>query len=103
MSEVYIKKSFQPNVMTMHFLKNNSLRNTCVGLHMENPTLEMIVGSTSISNNIHKVIDDNNNFYRSIMMDAMRINHSYLGEEGLHIDEEPNVDTNMFFYFKKKL
>jgi hypothetical protein len=38
-----------------------------------------------------------------MVMDAMRINHSYLGEEGLHIDEEPNVDINMFFYFKKKL
>ena len=34
-------------------------------------------------------------------MDAMRINHSELGEEGLHIVEEPNVDINMFFYFKK--
>jgi hypothetical protein len=36
-----------------------------------------------------------------MMMHAMRINHSYLGEEGLHIDEEPNVDTNIFFYFLK--
>jgi hypothetical protein len=67
---------------------------------MENPTLERIVGSTSISNNIHKVIDDNNNCYRSMVMYAIRINHGYLGE-CLYIDEEPNVDTNRFFLFLK--
>jgi len=64
---------------------------------MENPTLERIVGSTFISNNIHKVINDNNNnCYRSMVMYAMRINHGYLGE-CLYIDEESNVDTNKFF------
>jgi hypothetical protein len=35
--------------------------------------LEKIIGSTSSSRNIHKVIDDNTNRYRSMMMDAMRI------------------------------
>jgi hypothetical protein len=63
---------------------------------MENPTLERIVGSTFISNNIHKVINDNNNCYRNMVMYAIRINHGYLGE-CLYIDEESNVDTNKFF------
>jgi hypothetical protein len=35
--------------------------------------LEKIIGSTSSSNNIHKVVDDNTNCYRSMMMDTMRI------------------------------
>jgi hypothetical protein len=30
-------------------------------------------------------------------MDAMRINHSYLGES-LRVDEEPNVDAVRFFW-----
>ena len=54
------------------------MKNIYVGLHTENPMLERIVSCTSISNSMHKVIDDNNNFYRSMVMDIMRINHGYL-------------------------
>jgi hypothetical protein len=42
--------------------------------------LERVVGSTSTSSNIHEVIDDNNNHYRSMVMDAMRINYGYSGK-----------------------
>jgi hypothetical protein len=31
-----------------------------------------MVGSISNSSNMHEVIDDNSNYYRSIVMDAMR-------------------------------
>jgi len=37
--------------------------------------LERIIGSTSSSNNTHEVVDDNSNRYRSMVIDAMRINH----------------------------
>jgi len=42
--------------------------------------LERIVSSTSSSNNIHEVVNDNNNRYKSMVMDAMRINCGYLSE-----------------------
>jgi V8-like Glu-specific endopeptidase len=36
--------------------------------------VEKMVGSTSSSNNVHKVVDDNNNPYRNVVMDVMRMN-----------------------------
>jgi hypothetical protein len=39
--------------------------------------LEKIDGSTSSSGNIHNIINDYSNHYRSIMMDEMRINLGY--------------------------
>ena len=45
--------------------------------------LEMMVDSTSSSNNISKFGDDNNNFYRSMVTDAMRMNQDY-SSEGSH-------------------
>ena len=39
--------------------------------------LEMIVGSTSSSNNIHNVVYDNSNRYRSMVMYVIELNHSY--------------------------
>jgi hypothetical protein len=58
--------------------------------------IKRIVGSTSSSSNLYEVVDDNSSPYKSMMMDAMRINHGYLGESS-HIDEEPHVDTTRFF------
>ena len=39
--------------------------------------VEMMVGSTSSSSNMHEVVDDNINPYRNMVMDAMRINQGY--------------------------
>jgi hypothetical protein len=39
-----------------------------------------MVKSTSSSNNVYGVVDDNNNHCKSIMMDAMRINQDYTNE-----------------------
>ena len=36
--------------------------------------VERMVGSTSNSSNVYVVVDDNSNFYTSIVIDAMRIN-----------------------------
>jgi hypothetical protein len=38
--------------------------------------IERMVGSTSSASNVHGVIDDNNNLYRTMVMDAMRMNQS---------------------------
>jgi len=54
-----------------------------------------MVGSTSNSSSIHEVVDDKNNSYRDIVIDAMRINQSYVGQCPI-INEEPNADTIRF-------
>jgi len=36
--------------------------------------VKKMVGSIYSANNMHRVIDDNSNTYRNIVMDAMRIN-----------------------------
>jgi hypothetical protein len=62
--------------------------------------LERIIGSTSTSNNIHEVVDDNSNLYRSMMIDVMRMSHAY-SNEGSHVDEEPNIDATKLFLTSK--
>jgi hypothetical protein len=67
--------------------------------------LEKMVGSTSSSRNIHGFVNDNNNSYRSMVMDAMRMIRDYPGEESCNIplDEEPNINAAKFFDFLKDL
>ena len=62
--------------------------------------VEKMVGSTSNSNNVLGVVDDNNNRYKSMVMNAITMNHSYLGE-CLIIDEESYVYTTKFFNLLK--
>jgi hypothetical protein len=49
---------------------------------------------------MHGVIDDNSNRYRSMIMDAMRINQSDVGEWSI-IDEKQNADVARAFDFLK--
>jgi hypothetical protein len=67
--------------------------------------LEKMVGSTSSSRNIYGFVNDNNNSYRSMVMDAMRMNRDYPGEGSCNIplDEEPNINAAKFFDFLKDL
>jgi hypothetical protein len=58
--------------------------------------LERIVGSTSPSRNIYEIVDDNNNCYKSMMINLMRMNYSY-SSESLCVYEEPNIDVVRFF------
>jgi len=58
--------------------------------------IEMMVGSTSSSSNVHGVVADNSNHYRSMVTDATGINQSDVGECSI-INEEPNTDTVRFF------
>jgi len=59
--------------------------------------VEKMVTSTSSSSNMHEVINDNNNCYRSMIMDAMRINYSYASECSI-VNEEPNAYITSFFF-----
>ena len=56
--------------------------------------------STSSSNNVHGVVDNNNNPYRNMVMDAMIMNRSYTGQCPI-VDEELNVDVARFYYLLK--
>jgi hypothetical protein len=63
--------------------------------------VERIAGSTSNSSNMHGVVDDNSNPYRNMVMDAMRMNQGY-ASKCLVIDEEPNADVAIFFFYLSK-
>jgi CxxC motif-containing protein len=45
---------------------------------------------------VHEVVDDNNNPYRNIVMDVIRMNQGYAGKCSIK-DKEPNIDATMFF------
>jgi len=62
--------------------------------------LERMVESTSSASNMHGVIDDNNNPYRTMIMDAMRMNQGHVDQYPI-VDEEPNVDAARFFNLLK--
>ena len=60
----------------------------------------IIVGSIYSFSNMHEVVNDNNNPYKTMVMDAMRMNQGHNGECPI-IDEEPYADTTIFFYLLK--
>jgi tRNA uridine 5-carbamoylmethylation protein Kti12 len=55
-----------------------------------------MVESTSSSSNVHWVINDNSNPYRSMVIDVMRMNQGYTSEYSI-IDEKQNADTTWLF------
>jgi len=61
-----------------------------------------MVGPISSASNVHEVVNDNNNPYRTIVMDAMRMNQGHADQFPI-IDEEPNADATKFFIFWKIL
>jgi PAB1-binding protein PBP1 len=63
----------------------------------------MMIGSTSSSSYTYEVVDDNDNSYRILVMDARRMNQHYLGEgsHNIHLDEELNVDATKFLELLK--
>jgi hypothetical protein len=50
--------------------------------------VEMIVGSTSSASDVHGVVGDNSNPYRTIVMEAIRMNQSH-ANQCLIVDKEP--------------
>ena len=55
-----------------------------------------MVGSTCSASNVHEVIDDNCNSYRTRTMDVLRMNQGHVGQCPI-IDEEFNADATKFF------
>jgi hypothetical protein len=62
--------------------------------------VKKMIGSTSSSSNKHEVVDNNSNHYRSMIIDAMRMNQGYVGE-CLIVDEEPNPNIARFYKLLK--
>ena len=66
-------------------------------LYVHHETMvERMVGLTSSSSNMNKVVDNNSNPYRNIVMDAMRMNQGCAGQCPI-VDKEPNADAVGFF------
>jgi uncharacterized iron-regulated protein len=62
--------------------------------------VEKMIDLTFNSNNVHGVIDDSSNHYRSMMMDEMRINQVYTSEYS-SVDEERNTYSIRFLELLK--
>jgi hypothetical protein len=58
--------------------------------------VEKMVELTSSSSNVYGVVNDNSNHYRSMIIDAMRMNQGDAKECSI-INEEPNEDVSRFF------
>jgi hypothetical protein len=59
--------------------------------------VEMTVWSTTSSSNVHEVVDDNSNRYRSMVMNKIRMNQGDTSDCSI-IDEELNKDVTKFFF-----
>jgi hypothetical protein len=57
--------------------------------------VEKMVGSTFSASNMYGVVNDNNNPYMTMIMDAMRMNQGHANQYPI-IDEEPNADVARF-------
>ena len=55
-----------------------------------------MVGSTSSASNVYGVVNDNNNPYRNMVMDAMRMNQGNVNQCPI-VEEEANADATRFF------
>ncbi|KAL9360613.1 hypothetical protein Peur_048736 [Populus x canadensis] len=62
--------------------------------------VERVIGLTSSASNVHIVVNDNNNSYRNMVMDAMRMNQGNVNQCPI-IEEEPNADATRFFNLLK--
>jgi hypothetical protein len=91
-----------PDIVMMHLLHKGFMEDyLCWYAHKElfvrdKSMRERVVGSTSSASNVHEVANDNNNPYRNMVMDAMRMNQGNVSQCPI-IKEEPNTDTTRFF------
>jgi hypothetical protein len=56
--------------------------------------VEKIIGWTSSYSNVYKVVDNNNKFYKNMIMDAMKMNWDYACQYPI-VDEK--ADATKFF------
>jgi len=96
------KKFLHLDVLTMHLLHKGFIEDyLCWYAYKElfvryESMIGRIVGSTSSASNMHEVVNDNNNPYRNMVMDAMRMNQDNVSQCPI-IEEEPNENVVMFF------
>jgi len=55
-----------------------------------------MIRSTSSASNMHGVVENNNNSYRNMVMDVMRMNQGHVGQCSV-LDEELNAKVARFF------
>jgi hypothetical protein len=95
------KKFVHLDVITMHLLIKGFIEDyLCWYTHKElfipnKSMVERVVGSTSSASNVHKIVNDNSNPYRNMVMDAMRMNQGNVNH--CPIVEEPNADATRVF------
>jgi hypothetical protein len=95
-------KFLHQDVVTMHLLTKGFMQDyLCWYAHGElfvpnESMVERVVGSTSSASNMHEVGNENNNHYRNMVMDAMRMSEGNASEFP-NIEEEPNADAARFF------
>jgi len=95
-------KFLHQDVVTMHLLTKGFMEDyLCWYAHRElfvpnKSMIEWVVGSTSSASNMHEVGNENNNLYRNMVMDAMRMSEGNVSECPI-IKEEPNADAARFF------
>jgi len=96
------KKFLHQDVVTMHLLTKWFMEDyLCWYTHGElfvpnESMVERVVGSTSNASNVHEVVNDNNNPYRNMVMNAMRMNEGNVSQCPI-VEEEPNADITRFF------
>jgi hypothetical protein len=96
------KKFLHQDVVTMHLLTKWFTKDyLCWYAHGElfvpnESMIERVVGSTFSGSNVHEVVNDNNNPYRNMVMDAIRMNEGNVSECPI-IEEEPNAYATRFF------
>jgi hypothetical protein len=96
------KKYLHSEVVTIYPLHKGFMEDyLCWYAHKElfvrnESMIEMMVGSTSSANNVHEVVNDNNNAYRNMVMDVMKMNQGNVSQCPI-IEEEPNTDAIRFF------
>jgi ferredoxin-thioredoxin reductase catalytic subunit len=96
------KKYLHLDIVMMHLLHKGFMEDYLCWyaygeLFVRNESMvERMVGSTFSASNVHGVVNDNNNSYMNIVMDAMRMNQGNASQCPI-VQEEPNADATMFF------
>jgi len=99
---VKIKKFLDPDIVTMHLLHKGFVEEYIYWHAHGEPfvphetKVERMVESISSVSNVHGVVNDNNNPYKTMVMDAMRMNQCHANQCPI-IDEEPHEDATIFF------
>jgi len=87
----------------MHLLHNGFMEDyLCWYAHRElfvcnESMVERMVGSTSSASNVHRVVNDNSNPYKNMVMDAIRMNQGNTGQCPI-VEEEHNAEATRFFF-----